>query len=292
MSGITEIEPGRFRVEFGRLGEGAGLAQRFKAMFTPAAPKTVDLYRIGLAVCGVMAYSSERDVDGALLAWNEFRIYLARADFDRLRALQARLQQGLDQRIREQLETMQARTVGDPVVRVLVDEETDLPRGIGEVVVSYVANEALAPPSDGEVTVRVPSSRPKLRPAPAASTAAGAAGATERVVASEEAGGGIQLRWAGGAASVRPGQRAQVGRPHDGAPAGFVSLTGATNRINSAHFHIESGAEGVVISRPIRSNPVKVSGRLLQPGGRIVVTDLPAEIELSNGELTVTVEQA
>lgn len=290
MSGITMLEPGRFRIDFGRLGATGGFTGRFRAMFGGAANKTVDLYRIGLAVTGVMSHSSERDVDGTLLAWNEFRIYLARSDFDRLRALQARLEQGLHQRIHQQLEAMRAETVGDPMIRVLVDEESDLPPGVGEVLVSYVANEKLAPPSDGEVTVRVPSSRPRLRPAP---QAAAPAESTERVQpVAASAGPGIRLRWAGGSADVHSGHRAQVGRPHDGAPAGFVSLTGATKRINSAHFHIESGADGVLISRPIRSNPVRVNDQLLQPGGRIVVTDLPAAIELSNGELTITVEPA
>ncbi|MFT4980167.1 MAG: hypothetical protein ACI8S6_006079 [Myxococcota bacterium] len=281
MSAISEVGPGRFRVDFSQLGENSNITDRVKAMFSAPAPKTVDLYRIGLAVVGVMAHSAERDVDGTLLAWNEYRIYLSRADYDRLRALQSRLQQGLDQRIREQLERMDARTIGDPVVRVLVDEETDLPRGTGEVLVSYVADEAMAPPGDGEMTVRVPSSRPRLL-----------AAATERVVAAESVGPGLRLRWTGGEATIPTGQRVLVGRPHDGAPAGFIALTGASNRINSAQLHIEGSEEGVVISRPIRSNPVRVGGRLLQPGGRIVVTEHPITVELSNGELTVTVEQA
>lgn len=291
MSGISEVEPGRFRVDFSRLG-GSGWQGRLKAMFGQSTPRTVDLYRIGLAVCGVMAHSSERDVDGTLLAWNEYRIYLARADYDRLRALQTRLQQGLDLRIREQLEAIDARTIGDPVVRVLVDEETDLPRGIGEVIVSYVANAELAPPSDGEVTVRVPSARPRLKPAPTAAPAAGTIRVQEDAEAPAGGGPGLWLRWAGGEAQVAPGTRAQVGRPHDSPPSSFVALTGASTRINSAQFHIEGSAQGVVVSRPIRSNPVKVAGRLLQPGGRMVVAELPVEVDLSNGELTVTVETA
>jgi len=282
VQGISEVEPGRFRVDFSLLGESSGFTKRLKSLFAQTEPKSVDLYRIGQAVCGVMGRSTERDVDGALLAWNEYRIYLARADYDRLRALQSRLQAGLDQRIRAQLDTMDARTIGDPVVRVLVDEETDLARGVGEIVVSYVANAALAPPADGEVTVRVSQPRPALKPA-----------TTERVSsAPEPTGPALTLRWAGGSARVPAGQRFQVGRPNPNAPAQFVSLAGASTKINSAHFHIERSEEGIVITRPVRSNPVQVAGRLLQPGGRMVVAEAPVEISLSNGELVVTVESA
>ena len=186
------------------------------------------------------------------------------------------------------------------MVRVLVDEETDLPRGIGEVIVSYVANAELAPPSDGEVTVRVSSARPRLKtpaaptpePASAPSSAAGTVRVPEAAEEPSGSGVGLWLRWPGGEARVAPGTRAQVGRPHDSPPSGFVALTGASTRINSAQFHIEGSTQGVVVSRPIRSNPVKVAGRLLQPGGRMVVAELPVEVDLSNGELTVTVETA
>lgn len=278
---ISELEPGRYRVEFSTLEQGGGFFNKMKSMLSNRPTTSVDLYRIGLAVCSVMARSSERDVDGSLLAWNEYRVYLSRSDYDRLRALQARLQRGLEDRIRQQLDKMKARTVGDPIVRVLVDEETDLPQGVGEVLVAYVVNEALLQPGDGEMTVRVAQPKPAIA----------GGDRTQRVIEPGLPGGsGATLRWPQGEARVPPGARAQVGRPHAGAPGGFIALTGASNRINSAQFHIETNEEGVVISRPVRSNPVKVGGRNLQPGGRMVITGPSVDIELSNGEMVVTLE--
>ncbi|MEL6344936.1 MAG: FhaA domain-containing protein [Myxococcota bacterium] len=278
---VSRIAPGRFRVDFSALEQGGGLFGRLKGLLNADKPAQVDLYGIAQAVCAVMIKSTERDVDGSLLAWNEYKVYLSRIDHERIRVLQDRLQRGLESRIHQQLSTMKARTVGDPVVRVLVDEETDLPQGVGEILVAYVVNDAIAAPQDGEMTVRV--NAPQV---------AASGSKTQRVMEPGVAasGGGLILRWAGGEARIPPGRRAQVGRPHAGAPDNFVALTGASNRINSAHFHLERGDLGMVVSRPVRSNPVKVNGKLLQPGGRLVVSGSTAEIELSNGEMSLTVE--
>ena len=285
--GITQIEPGRFRVEFARLDAAdAGLTGRLMSAFRGRrSTAAVDLFSIGQAVCAVMAQSSERDVDGSLLAWNEYRVYLSRAEHERLRALRERLLVGLEERIRQQLTQMAAHTIGDPVVRVLVDEETDLPAGVGEILVAYVANADIGgAEQDSEMTVRVAAPRPKLRSAPAATP-----GSTERVVDGGD-GSGVVLRWAGGSARVPGGRRVQLGRPHEGAPDGFIPLTGASNRINSAQLYVESGADGVLLARPVKANPVQVGGRLLQPGGQLLVSQLPVEVVLSNGELVVTLE--
>ena len=39
------------------------------------------------------------------------------------------------------------------------------------------------------------------------------------------------------------------------------------------------------------ANPVEVNGRLLQAGGQISIEDFPAQISLSSGELTLTLER-
>ena len=274
---ITAVEPDRFRVEFARLEE-EGLLGRLRGMLRRPAAVTVDPFRVGRAVCAVMERSTERDVQGRLLAWNEYRVYLSRADYDRLRPLQGRLSAGLDTIIRQSLSELQAQTVGDPIIRVLFDEEADLEQGVGEIVVAYVDNSSIAAPTDAEVTVRVRQAAPPIPRAPEH---------TERV-GDAVADGGLRLTWPGGEASIVAGRRVQIGRPHGQAPEHFIALTGASNRINSVQLAIENGADGVVVSRPARANPVQIAGRLLQPGGRMVLSDPAVEIVLSNGELTLS----
>ena len=78
---ISAVEPDRFRVDFGRLDED-GLLSRLRGMLSRPGAVVVDPYRVGRAVCEVMSRSAERDVHGRLLVWNEFRVYLSRADYD------------------------------------------------------------------------------------------------------------------------------------------------------------------------------------------------------------------
>ena len=278
MNGISRLAPDRFRVDFARLAQ-AGLLGRLRGMLS-AAPVSVDPYKIGQAVGAVMAQSTERDVHGRLLVWNAFKVYLSRSDHDRLRPLQGRLRAGLDALIRQQLDALDAETVGDPVVRVMVDEEIDLPVGVGEVVVAYVENRAIAAPVDGEVTVRV---RRAPRPAPLPAS-------TQRVPEPEQV-GALVLRWSGGSHRVAPGQRVLIGRPHPEPPEGFIPLTGASNRINSIQLTIDNAADGVVLSRPARANPVAIQGHPLQPGGRLVLQEDAVQIDLSSGELALTLRR-
>ena len=64
---ISALEPDRFRVEFARL-EDEGFLDRLRGMLSRPAAVTVDPFRVGRAVCEVMALSTERDVHGRLLA--------------------------------------------------------------------------------------------------------------------------------------------------------------------------------------------------------------------------------
>ncbi|MDG1478255.1 MAG: DUF3662 domain-containing protein [Myxococcota bacterium] len=276
--GVIAVEPDRFRVEFARLEEG-GVFGRLKGMLSRPAVVTVDPFRVGRAVCAVMSRSTERDVHGRLLAWNEYRVYLSRADYDRLRPLRGRLSAGLDTIIRKSLADLGAQTVGDPVVRVLFDEEADLEQGVGEIVVAYVNNADIAAPTDAEVTVRVRAAAPPRQ-----------AEHTERVI-EPEGPGSLRVAWGGGTALIASGRRMQLGRPHGQPPENFIALSGASNRINSVQLTIENGVDGVVVSRPVRANPVQIAGRLLQPGGRMVLSDSAVEIVLSNGELTVSLSR-
>ena len=271
---ISAVEPDRFRVDFGRLEEG-GFLGRLRGMLSRPGAVVVDPFRVGRAVCEVMSRSAERDVHGRLLVWNEFRVYLSRADYSRLRPLQSRLSAGLDTIIRKALSDLSAQTIGDPIVRVLFDEEVDLAQGIGEIVVAYVENDNIAAPVDAEVTVRVRQGTPQP------------VERTERV-SDASSPGALLVSWSGGSAAIAPGRRVQLGRPHPQPPENFIALAGASKRINSVQLAIENGTDGVVVSRPVRANPVQIAGRLLQPGGRMVLAEAAVEIVLSNGELTMS----
>ncbi|MCP4657602.1 MAG: hypothetical protein GY856_19525 [bacterium] len=70
-----------------------------------------------------------------------------------------------------------------------------------------------------------------------------------------------------------------------------MALAGASLRISSYQLAIENASEGVVITRPVEANPVQVENRLIQPGGKISITELPVKILLSNGEMILQLER-
>ena len=66
-------------------------------------------------------------------------------------------------------------------------------------------------------------------------------------------------------------------------------LEGANSKINSASSGSEASGRAL-ISR-ISDATVEVKGRLVQAGGQISIDAFPAEINLSNGEMKLTVER-
>lgn len=83
-----------------------------------------------------------------------------------------------------------------------------------------------------------------------------------------------------------------MGRPHRGAPPGFIGLTGASAKINKKQAWIEVGPGGVTIGRGAGANPVEVNDTPLGRGTQVTVTDFPARLSLSNGELNLVLERA
>ncbi len=273
---ITRIRLDRFRVAFGAL-RARGLASYVPA-FAKTGPVSVDPYFVGQAIRGTMQRSDTRSVDGRPLVWNEYEVFLSQEDYQRILPLERGLKSGLDSAIRATLKELGAETIGDLMVRILVDEESDCPQGTGEIVVGFVDNANLRPEAEGEPTVRVRRTASQTAQEP-----------TQRV--SEPAvDGALQLTWPRGDAVIPPFQKFQVGRPHNGVPQQFVALIGASQRINSYQLAIENVADGAVITRPTKANPVQVAGRLLQPGGKMAISELPVEISLSNGDLVLRLE--
>jgi hypothetical protein len=70
-----------------------------------------------------------------------------------------------------------------------------------------------------------------------------------------------------------------------------VALEGANSKINKRQLWIEASEDGALIGRISDANPVEVKGRLVQAGGQISIDAFPAEINLSNGEMKLTVER-
>jgi hypothetical protein len=101
----------------------------------------------------------------------------------------------------------------------------------------------------------------------------------------------LKVLWSGGEAMIRAGSRVVLGRPHGATAPGFVALEGANSKINKRQLWIEASEDGALIGRISDANPVEVKGRLVQAGGQISIDAFPAEINLSNGEMKLTVER-
>lgn len=274
---IERLQPERFRVDFLKLGR-PGLTGLMRRMLR-AEQAQVDPFRVALAVRGVMGRCSVRGVRGERLVWNEYKLFLSREDHNRLRPLESQLHAGLQGVVDEELADIDGNMLAELVVRLLVDEESDLPPGQGEVVVAFA--DAPAAGVEGEVTIRVRNSRPAGKVTPNKQ-------ATQRV----GDGPAVKLSWGTHSAVVQFGESKVLGRPHSPAPEGFVALEGASKRINSAQLSVENGAGGVILTRHAQANPVQVEGRLIQPGGRLALSDLPVTVELSNGELSLVLDKA
>lgn len=287
-SGISQTEPGVFRVDFASLMDGG-----FVRRLLRKGPVTVTVQAVGQAVLAALGESSQRGMDGQLIAWNQFRICLSRADYDQIHPLRDRLVAELEMALVRTLEELQAETIGDPLVRVLVDDEVDLPRGFGVIYATYRRDEELAPVSDGEVTVRVRQKAPRGAPGePRRWGQPKSVHSAEPERVGEPTAGDLRVTWPGGGAVIPAGHKVQLGRPHGDPPEGFVAIEGASNRINSMQLAIDNSAGGVVITRPVSANPVTVAGRLVQPGGKLAVANLPVDIDLSSGDLLLCLEDA
>jgi hypothetical protein len=268
--------PDRFRVRFGEL------ARKVSKGLPRDAAVHVDPYLIARAVAEVMQACTFRTARGGRLLWNDYRVILARADFDLVRALQGPLERDLGAALAEEAATTGAELVGELRVSVVYDESDELRAGEATIRVAFQPTEQLAAPRSGELTVRFDAAQMTglMR----------AVGSTETVIVQDTGagGGGLRLRWGGGDASLPVGTTFALGRPHAGAPSPFIALTGASARVNKQQLWMAAAGASVRVGRYPAANPVHVNGKALSPGEEVVVS-VPAEIVLSKGELTLTV---
>jgi len=232
----------------------------------------IDPHVVATAVLGLMTGCGDKDARGRPLVWNRYRVFLSQVDYDVLRPLLDSLKSDLCELMQERLDDLGAGVVGPLMLDVLVAEDTPQATGSAIVQVSFHSVEPVPVAAPG-ATVRAG------RYADEATT-----GTTQRV--SEPAGQGVAtLVWPGGSVLLAQGGRFVLGRPHVGATGAFVALHGAVPTISKRHAFVEPTAEGALIGRLQRANPVQVNGRLVAPGDEIVVQGFPIEISLSDGAL-------
>ncbi len=250
-------------------------------------PVQVDPFLIARSIALVMRECTVRSAAGRPLLWNEYRMILARADFDLVRALQGPLERDLSAVLAEEAKGRQAELVGALRVTVVFDEADELRAGQAVVRVAFVPTAKLSAPRAGDMTVRLDgwevAGEIAARPA---------GGGTDTVfVQDTDPSARAVLRWAGGEAPIGTGATVVIGRPHVGAPAYFVALAGATAKVNKQHVWITLGGTTARIGRFANANPVHVAGQPLAAGAETEVS-LPAEISLSRGELVLVLSRS
>ncbi len=246
-------------------------------------PVQVDPFLIARAVALVMRECTVRSATGKPILWNEYRVILARADFELVRSLQGSLERDLREVLGREAEARQAELVGELRISVVFDEADELHAGEGVVHVAFVPTERLVAPRAGEMTVRFDSW------AVAGEIAARAPKSSDTMFVDDSATGTrCVVAWSGGEARLDVGVTMVLGRPHADAPPNFLGLAGAGAKINKQQLWLVLGSAGLRIGRLANANPVHVNGQAIAAGTDIEVA-LPAEISLSRGELVLAV---
>jgi hypothetical protein len=276
MGAISKDGLDQFRVRFGELAK----VRRGDAV-------QIDPFLIAQAIGTVMRECTVRSAAGKPIVWNDYRMILARADFELIRPLQAPLERDLRTVLAQEAQARKAELVGELRVTVVFDEADELPAGQGVVRVSFVPTDKQAAPRTGEMTMRLDA----WQAAGEIIAKAPKPGSDTVHVADSVPGDVCSLTWAGGHASIALGATTVLGRPHDGAPPQFIALTGAGSTVNKQHCFVVAGAHSVRIGRFPKANPVHVNGAAVNAGEEVEVP-FPTEISLSRGDFVLTLSRS
>jgi hypothetical protein len=260
---ITREGPSQFRVSFPEL------AKKGRRAFS-----AVDPYSVAIALSEVASACTMRSAAGHGLLWNDYRVVLARSDFDFLGALASTLDRDLVQVLGEDFERRDVELVGDLRISIVADEADELRSGEAVIRAAFVPTERFDAPPRGALTIRA--DRPVRRASARKDT-------IEREVA-------YVVSWPHGRATLEPGATLVVGRPHPSPPGRFIALEGASAKINKQHLVLSAGARGLRIARPEKANPVHVNGEALAPGEHVEASP-PITISLSKGDLVLVVSE-
>ncbi|MDP2306425.1 MAG: DUF3662 domain-containing protein [Pseudomonadota bacterium] len=283
--------PDRFRADFSKVkrkGSWLGaFAEVLGKAFEPQPVVVVDAWAIGQAVTAAMVTCPFKSATGQPQVWNEYRVFLSRADHDRLRPIEQSLQKDLGPILYEELVRIDAVTVGALTVRLLVDDADEVEAGHGVLHARHVPDAQAAVPGAGEITVRLDKQKPAgSGAAPGALSPSLSAGGLGTVPV-----GAVILRAPTGDIVLRGSVRHVLGRAHPHAGSDHVAIPGAGPRINRRQVMVRVDGDHVEVSRePGDSNPVTVGGAALAPG-QAVREKLPVEIVLSGGEMKLTVQR-
>lgn len=276
---LTRVSPDRFRVDFGRVSRETGF-RRLLELGRRSEVVMVDALAIRQALVAVMRECAFRDVNGAPQLWNEYRLFLAREDFDRIGPLEPRLQKDLGPALWQEIERQHATLVGDLVVRLLFDDADEVEPGTGVVHARHAPSGRETASVVGEMTVRLD----KLAP-PDPVGGAGPVKGTPTVRT-----GNVRVSTPAGELSVEEGVLYSLGRVLPDAGPDHLALPGADQRVNRRQLSLlVTGGEAEVTREPGGSNPVSVNGAPLPPGGQ-ARQPLPVELNLSGGALIVRIE--
>jgi hypothetical protein len=271
---VTRESADRFAIDLGELARKVIRGHR------KGDPVQVDPYVIARAISEVMRACTFRSATGQRLLWNDYRMILARADYELVHALQGPLERDLGQALATEAASTGAELVGELKVNVVYDEADELRVGHAMVRVAFIPTEKLQPARAGELTVRFD-----------AAQLAGlmkAVGSTETVIVQDTAPGStFVVNWAAGQARLVDGTTLILGRLHEGSPAGFVAVTGSA-KVNKQQLWITAGPTAIRIGRFANANPVHVNGASVAAGASIDVAP-PVEVSLSRGELALTI---
>lgn len=263
---ITRIGPDRFTVEFQKARRGRWF-ELGRSRVT-----VVDGYAVAQAVLLAMRECEDLSADKRPEVWNDYTLFLARADHDRLRPREASLHQKLGTMLYEEFVRLEAVTVGDFVVRLRVDEGADVPEGQGVLWVRWVPGPAPEPADAAELTIRLDRINAGA-PMPEPTTRHGSAVVRAPVATFP----------------LVEGTRHSVGRAHPGAGPEHLGVVPAVEtRVGRRQAWLRLVDGQLEVGRE-DSNGVSVNGQPLQPGERVVVP-LPAEIGLTNNQYRLVVE--
>lgn len=247
---------GTFAIDFARVRRpGSGLW----TSWVGGGAAIVDGYAIAQAVVEAMDRCPNLSPMGKPQPWNEYRVFLARADHDALRELEGSLAEQILPLLEQRRLEREAEPVGNFAVRLLVDDADRVVRGQGVLDPRHARRTQAAKPAQGEITIRADRATSSSSPS------------TRRVT-------GATLSTPGGSVDLPVGVRVVLGRVGQGPH--HVALPGANDAISRAHAWVVLRADSVEVGRLPGANPVSVEGTNLADGAATTVK-LPAEIVFS-----------
>ncbi len=266
--------PDTFLIAFAAVPRKRSLLDAARALGTPAGPVRVDGFALGHVVAAALSACDFLGVDGKPLVWNEYALFLARGDHDRLRPLEDTLHIEVLKLLNQRMVEREATAVGPLTVRLLVDDGDGVTQGHAVLRVRHTKDVANIEAVPGEITMRSDRIAPKaVVPPPDPNR-------TQRDV-------GLRVESAEGSIVLPEGERVVLGRSDPDAAADHRPIPGAGARINRRHLALTVTGNSVVICREPGSNPVSVAGAPLASGATARAT-LPVVVTLA-GDFDVRV---